>query len=166
MSMTTGELDYDDIFHHREGEEEIPFPLISFPLWIIFLVMMPVLLNNYLVRRTFNYLYCLPIIVPNKLVVVHNTWLKAIPMFSINHHRCLDVVAWSGMQCLKLRVAFRSIRHTYFTTSDNTKLCSAVQNNGQGNASKAKKYTHHRHLVLVRFTVRHFRELQLCLYHK
>ena len=54
MSMTTGELDYDDIFHHREGEEEIPFPLISFPLWIIFLVMMPVLLNNYLVRRTFN----------------------------------------------------------------------------------------------------------------
>ena len=54
MSMTTGELDYDDIFHHREGEEEIAFPLISFPLWIIFLVMMPVLLNNYLVRRVFN----------------------------------------------------------------------------------------------------------------
>ena len=51
MSMTTGELDYDDIFHHREGEEEIAFPLISFPLWIIFLVMMPVLLNNYLVRE-------------------------------------------------------------------------------------------------------------------
>ena len=50
MSMTTGELDYDDIFHHKEGEEEIPFPLISFPLWVIFLVMMPVLLNNYLVR--------------------------------------------------------------------------------------------------------------------
>ena len=54
MSMTTGELDYDDIFHHREGEEEIPFPLISFPLWIIFLVMMPVLLNNYLVRRMYK----------------------------------------------------------------------------------------------------------------
>ena len=54
MSMTTGELDYDDIFHHREGEEEIAFPLISFPLWIIFLVMMPVLLNNYLVRKVFN----------------------------------------------------------------------------------------------------------------
>ena len=50
MSMTTGELDYDDIFHQQEGEEEVGFPLISFPLWVIFLVMMPVLLNNYLVR--------------------------------------------------------------------------------------------------------------------
>ena len=56
MSMTTGELDYDDIFHHREGEEEIAFPLISFPFWIIFLVMMPILLNNYLVRRMYNQL--------------------------------------------------------------------------------------------------------------
>ena len=56
MSMTTGELDYDNIFHHREGEEEIAFPLISFPFWIIFLVMMPILLNNYLVRRMYNQL--------------------------------------------------------------------------------------------------------------
>ena len=48
--MTTGELDYDDIFHHKEGEEEIAFPVVSFPFWILFLVMMPVLLNNYLVR--------------------------------------------------------------------------------------------------------------------
>ena len=56
MSMTTGELDYDDIFHHREGEEEIAFLLISFPFWIIFLVMMPILLNNYLVRRMYNQL--------------------------------------------------------------------------------------------------------------
>ena len=56
MSMTTGELDYDDIFHHKEGEEEIAFPLISFPLWVIFLVMMPVLLNNYLVRWMPDYI--------------------------------------------------------------------------------------------------------------
>ena len=52
--MTTGELDYDDIFHHKEGEEEVAFPMISFPLWIIFLVIMPVLLNNYLVRASHN----------------------------------------------------------------------------------------------------------------
>ena len=49
MTMTTGELDYDDIFHQQEGEEEIAFPPVSFILWIIFLVLIPVLLNNLLV---------------------------------------------------------------------------------------------------------------------
>ena len=50
MTMTTGELDYDDLFHQQEGEEEIAFPPVSFILWIIFLVLIPVLLNNLLVR--------------------------------------------------------------------------------------------------------------------
>ena len=49
MTMTTGELDYDEIFHQQEGEEEIAFPPVSFILWIIFLVLIPVLLNNLLV---------------------------------------------------------------------------------------------------------------------
>ena len=49
MTMTTGELDYDDLFHQQEGEEEIAFPPVSFIVWIVFLVLIPVLLNNLLV---------------------------------------------------------------------------------------------------------------------
>ena len=47
--MTTGELDYDEIFHQQEGEEELAFLPVSFILWIVFLVLIPVLLNNLLV---------------------------------------------------------------------------------------------------------------------
>jgi len=50
MAMTIGELDYDTVFHQMEGEMEIAFPVVSFILWIIFLVSMPLLLVNYLVR--------------------------------------------------------------------------------------------------------------------
>jgi len=49
MTMCTGELDYDDLFHQQEGEDEITFPPVSFILWIHFLVLMPVLLSNLLV---------------------------------------------------------------------------------------------------------------------
>jgi len=49
MAMTTGELDYDELYHQQEGEDEIAFPAVSFLLMIIFLVLMPVLLNNLLV---------------------------------------------------------------------------------------------------------------------
>ena len=49
MTMTTGELDYDEIFHQQEGEEELAFLPVSFILWIVFLVLIPVLLNNLLV---------------------------------------------------------------------------------------------------------------------
>ena len=49
MTMTTGELDYDGIFHQQEGEEELAFLPVSFILWIVFLVLIPVLLNNLLV---------------------------------------------------------------------------------------------------------------------
>ena len=49
MAMTTGELDYDELYHQQEGEDEIAFPPVSFLLWIIFLVLMPVLLSNLLV---------------------------------------------------------------------------------------------------------------------
>ena len=49
MAMTTGELDCDELYHQQEGEQEIAFPPVSFILWIIFLVVMPVLLSNLLV---------------------------------------------------------------------------------------------------------------------
>lgn len=56
MTMTTGEFEYDAIFRQFPGgaedgvtTEEIPFPEVSFLLWIIFLVLMPILLTNLLV---------------------------------------------------------------------------------------------------------------------
>ena len=52
--MTTGELDLDSIFRQdpaggSDDAEEIPFPPISFMLWIVFIVIMPILLTNMLV---------------------------------------------------------------------------------------------------------------------
>ena len=59
MTMTTGEFEYDSIFRQFPGGdsesttiEEIPFPAVSFILWIIFLVLMPILLTNLLVSPT------------------------------------------------------------------------------------------------------------------
>ena len=56
MTMTTGEFEYDSIFRQFPGgaesgsiTDEIPFPPVSFILWIIFLVLMPILLTNLLV---------------------------------------------------------------------------------------------------------------------
>lgn len=56
MTMTTGEFEYDAIFRQFPGGdansdtiEEIPFPVVSFLIWIIFLVLMPILLTNLLV---------------------------------------------------------------------------------------------------------------------
>ena len=57
MTMTTGELDYESIFRYSSGgsgpdefASDIPFPVISFILWIVFLILMPILLANMLVR--------------------------------------------------------------------------------------------------------------------
>lgn len=56
MTMTTGEFEYDAIFRQFPGgsdsdsiTEEIPFPGVSFLIWIIFLILMPILLTNLLV---------------------------------------------------------------------------------------------------------------------
>ena len=57
MTMTTGEFEFDDIFQQTPGgvmslEEipgPIPFPIVSYILWIIFLILMPILLTNLLV---------------------------------------------------------------------------------------------------------------------
>ena len=59
MAMTTGELDYDVLYHQQGGEEEVAFPPVSFLLWIIFLVLMPVLLSNLLVSDLHLYNHCL-----------------------------------------------------------------------------------------------------------
>ena len=55
MTMTTGELDFDSLFRLRpdgtsENVVEIPFFEVSILLWIFFLIMMPILLSNLLVR--------------------------------------------------------------------------------------------------------------------
>ena len=66
MVMTTGDFEYDAIFRQQTGGtapgeevDEIPFPPVSFLLWIIFLALMPILLANLLVRvaKILNFLF-------------------------------------------------------------------------------------------------------------
>lgn len=57
MTMTTGELDYESIFRQSSDASEdevpgLPFPEISYILWIVFIVVMPILLSNLLVSFT------------------------------------------------------------------------------------------------------------------
>ena len=57
MTMTIGELDYDNTFRQfPEGTDEqilpLPFPEISYILWAIFLILMPILFNNLLVSHS------------------------------------------------------------------------------------------------------------------
>ena len=54
MTMMTGELDYESIFRQASGGSDtdipqLPFPELSYTLWVLFLVVMPILLNNLLV---------------------------------------------------------------------------------------------------------------------
>ena len=54
MTMTTGEFEFDGIFRQVPGGlgmnfPEIEFVPISFVLWILFLILMPILLMNLLV---------------------------------------------------------------------------------------------------------------------
>ena len=54
MTMATGEFDFDPIFRQdptgaRDNAEEIPFPPVSYILWIVFIIIMPILLTNMLV---------------------------------------------------------------------------------------------------------------------
>ena len=57
MTMTTGEFEYDGIFRQTPdgtmpGLDEIPFPPVSYILWIVFIILMPILLTNLLVCRS------------------------------------------------------------------------------------------------------------------
>ena len=57
MTMTTGEFEFDDIFRLTPGgvmsvdevPRNLPFREVSYILWIIFLILMPILLTNLLV---------------------------------------------------------------------------------------------------------------------
>lgn len=58
MTMMTGELDYESIFRQASGGSDtkipgLPFPEVSYLLWILFLIVMPILLNNLLVSSIF-----------------------------------------------------------------------------------------------------------------
>ena len=72
--MTTGELDFDSIFRQdptgeSDSAEEIPFPSVSYVLWIIF-VIMPILLTNMLVCNNYTDLYSIIIGVVIRLVLL------------------------------------------------------------------------------------------------
>ena len=56
--MTTGECDLDAIFRQDpsgEGDDadEIPFLYVAVILWIVFVILMPIILTNMLVRLIF-----------------------------------------------------------------------------------------------------------------
>ena len=53
--MTTGEFDFDSIFRQDpsgEGDDadEILFPRVAVILWMVFVILMPIILTNMLVR--------------------------------------------------------------------------------------------------------------------
>ena len=52
MVMTIGEFEYDSIFGHNIESRFLltSFPVVAYILWIIFLIIMPILLTNLLVR--------------------------------------------------------------------------------------------------------------------
>ena len=51
MTMTTGELDFDSLFRQDgEHDEDVAYLPASVILWVFFIVLMPILLTNLLVR--------------------------------------------------------------------------------------------------------------------
>ena len=57
MVMAIGDLGYDSIFGHSNESSTLvtSFPEVAYILWIIFLIVMPILLTNLLVRER---MYC------------------------------------------------------------------------------------------------------------
>ena len=53
MTMTTGEFEFDRVFRQDNSTEvdDIQYGVVSYTLWILFLILMPILLTNLLVRR-------------------------------------------------------------------------------------------------------------------
>ena len=59
LSMTAGDFSFDTVFRHSpsgesENAKDILFPSISYILWIIFVILMPVLFTNMLVNNTLH----------------------------------------------------------------------------------------------------------------
>ena len=55
LAMTTGELETDRIFFGTPSV--VVYPVVTYILWITFLVIMPILLQNMLVREYFINVY-------------------------------------------------------------------------------------------------------------
>ena len=53
MVMAIGEFEYESIFGHNNESRNLltSFPEVAYILWIIFLIVMPILLTNLLVRE-------------------------------------------------------------------------------------------------------------------
>ena len=53
LVMTIGEFDYNSIFGHNNESSSLltSFPEVAYILWIVFLVVMPILVTNLLVRE-------------------------------------------------------------------------------------------------------------------
>ena len=54
LSMTAGNFEYYDIFRRdasgeRDNEKELTYLPVVYILWIVFIILMPILLNNLLV---------------------------------------------------------------------------------------------------------------------
>jgi hypothetical protein len=54
IAMSIGDLEYDQLFRQPTGGSsdsvpEIPFPEISYVLWIVFIILIPILFSNLLV---------------------------------------------------------------------------------------------------------------------
>lgn len=54
ISMSTGEQEFDSIFHQeasggRDVLADVPFPPVSSIMWILFVIFIPILLTNMLV---------------------------------------------------------------------------------------------------------------------
>ena len=60
VSMCTGELEFDSIFHQepsgeRDELQDVPFPPVSYLLWTAFIIFIPILLINMLVCARIHY---------------------------------------------------------------------------------------------------------------
>ena len=60
--MTAGDFSFDTVFRRSpsgetESAQEIQFPPISYILWIIFVILMPILFTNMLVNTHAVYMY-------------------------------------------------------------------------------------------------------------
>ena len=79
MTMTTGEMGYEPIFHVSSGGSNsfippIPFPEISYILWVIFLILMPILFTNLLVWIHSNPSYIVYNIICGLTQLIHTGW--------------------------------------------------------------------------------------------
>ena len=52
MTMTTGEYEFDPALRQTGTSPDLQFPAVSYVLWILFLILMPILFTNLLVTAS------------------------------------------------------------------------------------------------------------------